>query len=64
MTFQTIKVTGGNGFVGSHTVLRLLEEGFIVTVVSGCINASYVFESYILTFFFLPLFFFISVFLD
>ena len=27
------QVTGGQGYIGSHTVLRMLEEGFMVTVV-------------------------------
>jgi len=28
-----LQVTGGQGYIGCHTVLRLLEEGFLVTVV-------------------------------
>ena len=29
------KVTGGQGYIGSHTVLRMLEEGYVVSVVDN-----------------------------
>ncbi|MFP5346048.1 MAG: UDP-glucose 4-epimerase GalE [Actinomycetes bacterium] len=35
-----ILVTGGAGYIGSHTVLRLLEEGHDVTVVDNLSNSS------------------------
>lgn len=38
---QTILVTGGCGYIGSHTVLRLLESGYKVVVVDNLSNASY-----------------------
>ncbi|KAG0204109.1 UDP-glucose-4-epimerase [Mortierella sp. GBA30] len=38
---QTILVTGGCGYIGSHTVLRLLETGYRVVVVDNLSNSSY-----------------------
>ncbi|ORZ06337.1 hypothetical protein BCR41DRAFT_361097 [Lobosporangium transversale] len=38
---QTILVTGGCGYIGSHTVLRLLENGYKVVVVDNLSNSSY-----------------------
>lgn len=35
----TILVTGGAGYVGSHTTLLLLEQGFDVVVIDNCSNA-------------------------
>ena len=32
---QHALVIGGQGFVGSHTVLRMLEEGYVVSVVDN-----------------------------
>lgn len=38
---QTILVTGGCGYIGSHTVLRLLESGYKVVVIDNLSNSSY-----------------------
>ncbi|KAF9425477.1 hypothetical protein BGZ94_007497 [Podila epigama] len=38
---QAILVTGGCGYIGSHTVLRLLESGYKVIVVDNLSNSSY-----------------------
>ncbi|KAF9584150.1 hypothetical protein BGW38_007425 [Lunasporangiospora selenospora] len=38
---QTILVTGGCGYIGSHTVLRLLESGYKVIVVDNLSNSSF-----------------------
>ena len=35
-----ILVTGGAGYIGSHTVLELLQSGFEVTVLDNLGNAS------------------------
>ena len=37
---QTILVTGGAGYIGSHTVLELLNEGHTVIVVDNLCNSS------------------------
>ncbi|WCN08012.1 UDP-glucose 4-epimerase GalE [Marinomonas mediterranea] len=37
---QTVLVTGGAGFIGSHTCVELLERGFDVIVVDNLINSS------------------------
>ncbi len=36
----TILVTGGCGFVGSHTCLLLLENGYELVVLDSCVNSS------------------------
>ncbi len=37
----TILVTGGAGYIGSHTVIELINSGFRVIVVDNLVNASY-----------------------
>ncbi len=37
---KTILVTGGTGYIGSHTVVELLEEGFGVVVIDNLSNSS------------------------
>lgn len=34
-----VLVTGGQGYVGSHTILRLLEEGYVVTCIDNEVNS-------------------------
>lgn len=36
---QSILVTGGAGFIGSHTVVQLLNEGFRVSIIDNLDNA-------------------------
>lgn len=36
---QTILVTGGAGFIGSHTVLQLLREGYNVYIIDNFDNS-------------------------
>lgn len=40
MRAMRVLVTGGAGYIGSHTVLRLLEEGHAVHVIDNLANAS------------------------
>ena len=37
---KTILVTGGAGFIGSHTCLALLEQGYNVISIDSYINSS------------------------
>jgi UDP-glucose 4-epimerase len=37
---KTVLVTGGSGYIGSHTVLQLLEQGFNVVVLDNFSNSS------------------------
>ena len=37
---QNILVTGGAGFIGSHTLVELLERGYGVVVVDNLCNAN------------------------
>ena len=37
---KNILVTGGTGFIGSHTCISLLENGHNVTIVDSLINSS------------------------
>ncbi|MEG3768425.1 UDP-glucose 4-epimerase GalE [Alteromonas sp. 14N.309.X.WAT.G.H12] len=37
---KTILVTGGAGYIGSHTVLQLLEQNFSVVVLDNLVNSS------------------------
>lgn len=36
---RTILVTGGAGFIGSHTVIQLLKEGFRVSIIDNLDNS-------------------------
>ncbi len=37
---MNILVTGGTGFIGSHTIIELLEAGHTVVVVDNLVNSS------------------------
>eukprot|EP00036_Acanthoecidae_sp_10tr_P000363 CAMPEP_0182931454 /NCGR_PEP_ID=MMETSP0105_2-20130417/28438_1 /TAXON_ID=81532 ORGANISM="Acanthoeca-like sp., Strain 10tr" /NCGR_SAMPLE_ID=MMETSP0105_2 /ASSEMBLY_ACC=CAM_ASM_000205 /LENGTH=64 /DNA_ID=CAMNT_0025069891 /DNA_START=54 /DNA_END=245 /DNA_ORIENTATION=+ len=37
---KTILVTGGAGYIGSHTVLQLLEQDYSVVVLDNLANSS------------------------
>ncbi|EGE1583694.1 UDP-glucose 4-epimerase, partial [Escherichia coli] len=38
---MAILVTGGTGYIGSHTVTELLKEGYEVIVIDNLINSAY-----------------------
>ncbi len=40
MSFSTVLVTGGLGFIGSHTCISLLQEGFNVLIIDSLLNSS------------------------
>ena len=37
---RSILVTGGTGFIGSHTCLYLLEKGYVLFILDSFINSS------------------------
>ena len=37
---SSVLVTGGAGYIGSHTVLQLLSRGYHVVIVDSLVNAS------------------------
>ena len=37
---KNILITGGTGFIGSHTCLSFLEEGFNITIIDSLVNSS------------------------
>ena len=39
MAGQIILVTGGAGFIGTHTVVQLLKEGFKVSIIDNLDNS-------------------------
>ena len=36
---MSVLVTGGTGFIGSHTVVQLLEKGYDVVIVDNLVNS-------------------------
>ena len=40
MGLECILVTGGAGYIGSHTVVELLEAGYRPVVIDNCANAT------------------------
>ena len=41
---KTILVTGGTGFIGSHTVVELINEGYEVVVLDNLYNSKVVLD--------------------
>ena len=37
---KSILITGGAGFIGSHTCLLLLEKGYVIFIIDSFINSS------------------------
>jgi UDP-glucose 4-epimerase len=37
---KTILLTGGTGYIGSHTAVELLNEGYKIVCVDNCYNSS------------------------
>ena len=37
---KNILVTGGTGFIGSHTCISLIEQGYKITIIDSCFNSS------------------------
>ena len=37
---QSILITGGAGFIGSHTCLLLLEKGYVIFIIESFVNSS------------------------
>ena len=37
---KNILLTGGTGFIGSHTCISLIEQGYKITIIDSCINSS------------------------
>ena len=40
MSQQHILVTGGSGYIGSHTTIQLLDAGYKVTVIDSLVNSN------------------------
>ena len=38
---KTVLVTGGAGYIGSHTSLSLIEQGYRVIVIDSLVNSSF-----------------------
>jgi len=39
----SVLVTGGAGYIGSHTVIELIQSGYSVTIVDNLCNSRYVY---------------------
>ena len=39
-SIKTVLVTGGTGYIGSHTCLYLIEQGYDVIVIDSLVNSS------------------------